>query len=1103
MSEQENTKEANITPNQPESWQNQPTIHPQTSQTSPPLTVVQSESTEKIDEKLDDKEKKQEDSEVKITKQKLSPKYWVEETEEFNVKNTEVIGMLSRDNPWNPITYMSDFQNRAWRAYKLYRRQQGGFVWYLIKRAWDNKFKIVSKIEAENISWLRKQLSGYNTIWDFAFDFFWKMKIELWKFQWEYINKFWILLEISESNKKRYKAIISKSNKKKVQGKNILVDDKILFKWQIDKISYKVEVMKGTNEKKVKQELKWELFENYTDEKWKVFPIYKCENGAFKYQNIVAANIDELKKKLKWEKGKKWILFQLSMFYWIFFSLVNLNLVYAVKSITQSWEFLEDYTTQNNQVVKIFKSKNWMFKWKRFITQELDDLKQKLDDEKLKELPKSIIIVNIILLPFLVAWIYFWVNAVINSFIGNGETKVEYIDAFTGSLAWDWEYIFFMNKTEWDDWVITQKLTASWTALMKWEWYSLPILNQATWEFTIPEKLTLMWNSDFSVFFWDDIVLWKYGGKVTWTWILSIEWTVEWEGLVSISWDVIYNKNYKKKTIFWTWMQIRNTEITYSLDVIKKVPKTLTGWFSKTDLEGKIKWLAEITFTWVLWWVWEMNLVWRIDDALTQADMLKKINELSKHEDGTVEDPTKTMQKKLKPFMNKKIKNFVMKNPAVAWNIVNMMMKQYIGNTPPEDIKDVSINLEWSGSEIKFTLEWWPWEDFIIDLEDPEALAKLKNTDVLQMINDLNIDVDKLEADWVFSWTGKLTGSWNSLIDLLGGSWAVWWLSNKQLEAMMAQSKKWNLKMEDIQKMMSSSTWATKDQLWSILSLHQDWGSSVDLQWMLDQSNLTSSVGVFNGTVKMKKEDIKAMIKKENEVKVKEIKKVTTKINRKSKSIENVNNKEEVKTTLNELKDTQNSTKELVENIEKIKVKEEIKKELISYSKELDKTIEWIYKKDVSLKVKNNNLSASLWVEVSWDRFDPIISRWKKLPTSGSQEYYTSEEWQTYMTISILEWTSSKASKNKRSWEVNIHFKAMDKIWKRVKVTFNIDKEWKIKVEAVDLLNSRNKVNLDLEASVDNIMEDKWFDAEAVNNDIKKINELNKKIDGLVKQIDQ
>jgi hypothetical protein len=110
----------------------------------------------------------------------------------------------------------------------------------------------------------------------------------------------------------------------------------------------------------------------------------------------------------------------------------------------------------------------------------------------------------------------------------------------------------------------------------------------------------------------------------------------------------------------------------------------------------------------------------------------------------------------------------------------------------------------------------------------------------------------------------------------------------------------------------------------------------------------------------------------------------------------------------------------------------------------------------------------SLWIEVNDKDMSIIIPMNSLFPTTKSRIYLTRKSYQRSMDFKVYQWNNKIAEKNDYLWKFIIPWlKRIDKVWPRVEVTFDIEKDWKINFIAKDIIYPNNIIDWYLDKEVD------------------------------------
>lgn len=174
----------------------------------------------------------------------------------------------------------------------------------------------------------------------------------------------------------------------------------------------------------------------------------------------------------------------------------------------------------------------------------------------------------------------------------------------------------------------------------------------------------------------------------------------------------------------------------------------------------------------------------------------------------------------------------------------------------------------------------------------------------------------------------------------------------------------------------------------------------------------------------------------------------------------------------------------LEDNFNKLKDKSKfLENEIIKKQKENDKDLKEIYE-ELNNSFWNKKTFAStnewLWIETNDKDMSIIIPIDSKFPIKNSRTYYTRNSYQKRMEFEVYRWNDKLTKNNKFLWKFIItDLEAIEETWKRVEVTFDVDKTWKINFTAKDIIYPKNIINFYLDSEVDLLKK--------TNKDIEKI----------------
>ena len=146
--------------------------------------------------------------------------------------------------------------------------------------------------------------------------------------------------------------------------------------------------------------------------------------------------------------------------------------------------------------------------------------------------------------------------------------------------------------------------------------------------------------------------------------------------------------------------------------------------------------------------------------------------------------------------------------------------------------------------------------------------------------------------------------------------------------------------------------------------------------------------------------------------------------------------------------------------------------EIIKEEKKTDNKLNTIYNSLVTLFWRDTTyLSAgqSLWIEVNDKDMSIVIPSDSVFPIKKTKIYLTRNTMQKKMEFKVYQWNNKLTLDNEYLWEFIIpNLIQIKDIWERVKVTFDIEKDWKISFIAQDIKYPNNKINgyLDTEKDI-------------------------------------
>lgn len=119
------------------------------------------------------------------------------------------------------------------------------------------------------------------------------------------------------------------------------------------------------------------------------------------------------------------------------------------------------------------------------------------------------------------------------------------------------------------------------------------------------------------------------------------------------------------------------------------------------------------------------------------------------------------------------------------------------------------------------------------------------------------------------------------------------------------------------------------------------------------------------------------------------------------------------------------------------------------------------------LSVEGWNLKESLWVHTCASDYDTVcntfsrIIEWgSKLPASNNSSYYTMNDNQTEVKFDVYQWENNNVDYNRKLWTFTLSWLPKKPKWEAwATVYFNVDENWKLTANAVDLDNAFNSTS--------------------------------------------
>jgi len=173
--------------------------------------------------------------------------------------------------------------------------------------------------------------------------------------------------------------------------------------------------------------------------------------------------------------------------------------------------------------------------------------------------------------------------------------------------------------------------------------------------------------------------------------------------------------------------------------------------------------------------------------------------------------------------------------------------------------------------------------------------------------------------------------------------------------------------------------------------------------------------------------------------------------------------------------------------------------DVIKKRKENDKWLKNIYNELTNLFWKKStylSTGKSLGIEVNDKDMSVVIPSDSEFPIKNTKIYLTRNAMQKRMEFKIYQWNNELTAENEYLWEFIIpNLTQIKEIWKRVEVTFDIEKDWKINFVAKDILFPETMIDGYLDTEKD-ILINSNNNLDIINN---KFKEIDKKINILLK----
>ena len=703
----------------------------------------------------------------------------------------------------------------------------------------------------------------------------------------------------------------------------------------------------------------------YENKHWIVFDIYKSTKLKFK----AVISKDNKQKNLPKiapivSKFKTAILDELE-------NVSNIAKKENTEEDLANWIILEEYKTREWEKIKIYKSEDWKrFRWSKYITIDLEELKEKLENQKwekkkYKKLKEFILIMLVMILS--VYW-YFTYNNYIN--------KIIPIDI---SCYWTWTLVL----NTWETWIIkyewkfSEILKSKYELIKEWK-----VLNLDYWESIINFTWSIEENNSWTIY-------WVTNWYIDWIAGLNFNWEMIWSWIIEFSW-------FKFLWDISNWKLIWYTNIPLNISV--KDENQDISW----NLYISIEWDL-INENWKISWEWIVKFSW-IDDKITKIDQITAEENYNKKINGLIIE-------KISDIINSLISENISDKVLKSTSIFDTIIKKYL----KDDIILGKVEVSYSNKNIN--------------------KKYISNS---QIINSYKTNL-------------KIS---NEIISI----------SNKTLNETSSQilkSLSWSLYLSG-STLLFTETWNLENYISNNI-------------WDFENIEYTTKISIEENILK----NILDLINKKYFLFIKkELKLIDTFID----SI-NIGNFRHLYSNIDKIEKHVNSLS--ISNKEKVLITNLINNIRLEEQN--------IVQKDVTAEVIGSKLWNSIWIAVAWGIFDKIISKNTELPIIKEKDYYTSVEFQKSIDILIYEWENKYIKDNNKLWRFTINLEPIKNIWKRIKVEFNVNKEWKIFVNVIDLLNKNNNVEVEISAEInkkENITENVRLSTVSVKTYIKKLNEI-------------